>query len=202
MNVTELKTKAQEWVHRTDLASQVDTMLELAEARIRNDLILKKIEKSVTGLIDGGVLQYPQDLEQAQRLIVYRAGREFTLRYAAPSEAESLTGRTGFPQAYAALDQAFILYPEPDGEYTYQLYYIPTVSALTSASTTNWLLERSPNVYLTALCREAAVFLQDADMARNYEELYGLALDGLKNASERLRLANSNPMTIRPRNVW
>lgn len=70
------------------------------------------------------------------------------------------------------------------------LYYaaLPTLSA--SLSATNWLLERSGNVYLYAVALEAAKFLKDVDLSQATKTLLDSEMLALKIDDDRRRWSN------------
>ncbi len=70
-------------------------------------------------------------------------------------------------------------------------YYakLPTLTA--SPSTTNWLLQEAPDVYLYAVGLEAAKFLKDAELAQATKLLLDDAMQSLAVDDERARWANS-----------
>ena len=172
--------------------------IQLAEARIRNDLLIRRMERAEHGTFDGAVIFLPEDCEAIERLMYYIGDREFSIPYADPKSVERLTGTTGDPKGYTMADQAIILYPTPDAAREYSLYYIPYIADLSDSNTSNWLLDRSPNVYLLAACVEAAEYLQDDAAMARFEGRYGQAMEALFQASERQRMPSNTPLVARP----
>jgi hypothetical protein len=70
-------------------------------------------------------------------------------------------------------------------------YYAKIPSLTMSPSTSNWLLEEAPDVYLYAVGLEAAKFLKDVDLAQATKLLLDGAMAELRVGDERARWANS-----------
>lgn len=71
-------------------------------------------------------------------------------------------------------------------------YYakLPTLTA--SPTTTNWLLEEAPDVYLYAVGLEAAKFLKDADLVQVTRSLLEDEMNSLKIGDDRARWSNTS----------
>lgn len=196
---SDLKAAIVDWSHRADITAKVDEFIQLAESEIRKDLVSRKIEKAVHGTFNGPIVQPPSDVEQIQRLMYYKDGREITPEYGAPASIEVNSRVPGLPRYWAQADQVIMLYPSPDNSYQYSLYYIPTLQSLSSASPTNWLLTTSPNCYLFKSLHFAAIWVKDVQEAEGYDAKYLKALQGVRAHSERSRYALGSSLTIRPR---
>lgn len=70
-------------------------------------------------------------------------------------------------------------------------YYAKLPTLTTSPSTTNWLLQEAPDVYLYAVGLEAAKFLKDVDLTQATKLLLDDAMQSLAVDDERARWANS-----------
>ena len=195
---TDLQNAIPEWIANEKVRTVAKDCIQLAEARIRNDILIRRMERAVHGTFDGAVIFLPEDCDAVQRLMYYRGEAEISIRFMDPKGAERYTGATGDPVGYTFADQALILYPTPATASAYTLYYVPTLADLSDAKTTNWLLDRSPNVYLNAACLEAALFLGDKELAGVWEGRYKQASDALFQASERQRMPSNTPMVARP----
>ena len=194
----DLQAELLDWISNSKIAAKTATCVQLAEARIRNDILIRRMELPHHGVFDGAVIFLPQDCESVQRLMYYVGGREVSIPYASVLSVEYLTSSPGNPRAYTLTDQAIMLYPTPAAAMQYTLYYVPFIADLSGSNETNWLLDRSPNVYLWASCLEAAGYLQDEQLEVKYEARYRQALDALFSASERQRMPSNTPLIARP----
>jgi hypothetical protein len=103
----------------------------------------------------------------------------------------------GAPKFWTQQDQAIALYPTPDAQYRYSLYYIPTLAPLSVANATNWLLGKSPDVYLYAALMHFAMWAKDDAQANGFLSMYTSTLDAARNSANRYRLALASPMRQR-----
>ena len=72
---------------------------------------------------------------------------DFQTRWADDSEAQ--------PENYAIFGGVIHLGPRPDDTYTVTMTYVRTLTGLDASNTTNWLLEKRPDLYLYAALAEA-----------------------------------------------
>lgn len=193
-----LQNEVYNWIANEKIIAQVMTCIQLAEARIRNDLLIRRMERSVHGVFNGAVIFLPADCEAIQRLMYYIGDEERSVPYADPKSVERYTDHVGDPVAYTMVDQGVILYPTPSAAREYSLYYVPFIADLSADNPTNWVLDRAPNVYLFASCLEAAGFLQDEQLMGIFEGRYKQAMDSLYQASERQRMPSNTPLVARP----
>jgi hypothetical protein len=197
-NYNDLLDAVPRWAANTKVVEVAAECIQLAEARIRNDLLIRRVERAAHGTFDGAVIFLPADCEAVQRLMYYVGEQEYSVPYSDPKSVEHLTSSVGDPVRYSMADQTLVLYPTPSIAREYSLYYIPYVADLSDTNQQNWLIDRSPNVYLTAACLEAALYLQDTNMAGMWEGRYKQALDSLYLASERQRMPSNTPLVARP----
>lgn len=71
-------------------------------------------------------------------------------------------------------------------------YYaaLPTLTA--SPTTSNWLLQAAPNLYLYAVCREAAKWLKNADLVAASQKLYDAEVLDQNRTNARARYGNTS----------
>lgn len=195
---SDLQEEIVSWLSNDKIISKATTCIQLAEARIRNDLLIRRMERAVHGTLDGPAIFLPADCEAIQRLMYYVGDAEYSVPYADPKSVERYTDTVGDPVAYTMVDQAVILYPTPSTPREYSLYYIPFIADLSVTNVSNWVLDRAPNVYLFAACLEGAGFLQDEQLMGVFEGRYKQAMDSLYQASERQRMPSNTPLVARP----
>lgn len=64
---------------------------------------------------------------------------------------------TGKPQNYAFSADQLVLAPSPDDTYTVTMTYVRSLAPLSEVNTTNWLLEKHPDLYLYGALVEAEI---------------------------------------------
>lgn len=98
--------------------------------------------------------------------------------------------RTGSRYSTYAIDGTNVLIHGFSGDRDAQ-YFAKLPTLTTSASTSNWLLEQFPDVYLYAVGLEAAKFLKDVDLAAATDGLLRGALSSVKIDDDRARWSNA-----------
>lgn len=100
-------------------------------------------------------------------------------------EAYPYPAVTGFPKCYGLFnDEAFILGPTPDDEYTVEMHYYAVPESIVTAGTT-WVSTNFPNVLLWGSLIEAYIFLKgEADVIQAYQTKFQEALEELKQLGD------------------
>lgn len=201
MNYTELRQAVIDWSTNATVAGQVDRIITLAEARINDDLVVKSIERQYLVTPVGAVIFLPDDFHRLQRITYINDGRERTIAYVSPAAAEYTTLSPGEPFGYTVLDQTIQLFPTPQGQQEFTVYYIPRIATVVGGDT-NWLLTIRPDVYLFACLVYAAIYVKDREQQQALEASYLQQMDMLKTAEgSRFRPIQGNSMRISRRAV-
>jgi hypothetical protein len=79
---------------------------------------------------------------------------------------------------------------------------VATLAKLSDANTSNWLLERHPDVYLYGALLQAAPYLRDDERVALWTPLYGQAIEDMILQNERAAFSQGRmAMTVRPTRV-
>jgi len=193
MNYGQLKTAVANWINRSDLTSDIATIIEMAEATIRTDVRVSAMESLVTGNLTSGSVALPDRFLESRRLLVGSKLHD----YVTPDQYQIEIEQSSTLRHYTSY--AGSLQVINGGASAYSLLCYRWFVTLSGDADTNWLLTNYPNVYLYQALKQAAVFVKDANAAQSYEALYQQA----KNAVNGIDKASSNPsaMTIRSRSV-
>lgn len=184
------------WLYRDDLTDVIPDFIALAESRINRDLVLRVMEKTATGTLNGATFDAPSDLGITQRLSIQADSREVELRYVAPENISKFSLGTDLPQMYTLIGGQFKVIPAPDGAYTYNLYYLGDLPHLSSTQTTNWLILNAPDVYLYAALLESAPYLQDDARIQLWLQAYGEAVRSVQEVDDAARYPVSSPLQM------
>jgi len=198
---SELQTQLLTLSHRSDLSTVLPTLIRLSESEIFRELSLRSIETSTTSTTSGETIVIPADADTIQRLEIESGGYKYTLSYTSPNGIESLTGSTNRPDRFLIEDGAIRLVPAPDGSYTYTIFYVPKLSALSDSSPTNWLLTNHPDVYVKGGLAEIYKHIRNAEKEATERAALAEAINSVKRADERTRFPASGGMQIKPRGV-
>jgi len=189
-----LKTALANWLDRSDLTSRLDEFIELAEARIADDLRIRAMETTVTQALTGGTRSYalPAGYLQARNFQI-NTDPITALEYITPEMMDRIwAGSTsGRPSTYTILGDNYILGPSPDSADTLEITYYKEFTALSGSATTNWLILNRPNIYLYACLLEASPFLGSPEEAQVWATFYQEAIDRIQNADSRDRFSGS-----------
>lgn len=179
---SELAATIQQWLARSDLGGSAQDFITLGENYLNyggdpdTDPPLRCREmEAVTDLTPtAGVYTLPTDYLEYRRVVEKTSSRR-ELRYITPDRAEML-----YPSRSGGLSESFTiigssLYPFPISTNDVELTYYQQIPALTEAAPTNWLLTKSPSVYLRAALLQAADFTRKPDeVVKNAAMLRGM----------------------------
>ena len=155
----DLRTAVVEAVQDQNITDVWPRLVKLAEATINRRLRAREQIATTVLNVANGFAYLPGDFMEV--LSLYDAtGRELTM------QPIGMAVRNG-TQGFYAVDSDRILAKE-DGAFTLKYYAaLPSVSGTLSAS--NWALLRWPQVYLYTVATEAARYLRNPEMAREFE---------------------------------
>lgn len=184
-NYTELQSAVADFIARSDLTSKIPDFIAIAEARLSHALRAHEMQASSTGSLTDGVIALPSDYIEwlSARWI---GSRTQDLAYVEPDSPEwrFRFRPNGDPQMFTIM--AGNVEVRPVGSGNLKLYYYQTIPPLASNST-NWLLDKAPDIYLYTSLGEANIYMKDEQrageylaMAKNEAEKVSLAADASK----------------------
>lgn len=195
-----LKLAINEWLARSDISEEnVDTFIDLAEARINRVLRLRAMETVYfRPLAADASTDVPQGYRQWKEAFLYRGGGAVdTMPTLANEVVMSLTttGVSGTMDTrrlsqrsagmVARIGTKFYVSGIPVGTYSLGGIYYKTFPALTDANQTNWLTENAPDLLLSACLMEGAIFIKSRDEIDLWAERYNALLAEIQDEAER-----------------
>jgi len=184
---SELKTAVANFLARTDLTTQIPDFIQLAEARMSRELVTRSQEKRATATLTANdeFVALPTDLREV-REVKLNTSPNTVLEYRSPTALDSqFSGAGGKPLAYSIVGDEIKFRPIPDSTYTAEIIYIGSLVALSDTNTTNNILSRHPDAYLSGALAEAYVYLMDDTRAQLYDTKFGRAIDEIKKDEQR-----------------
>ena len=184
---SELKTAVANFLARTDLTTQIPDFIQLAEARMSRELETRSQEKRATATLTANdeFVALPTDLREV-REVKLNTSPNTVLEYRSPTALDSqFSGAGGKPLAYSIIGDEIKFRPIPDSAYTAEIVYIGSLSALSDTNTTNNILSRHPDAYLSGALAEAYVYLMDDARAQLYDTKFGRAIEEIKKDEQR-----------------
>lgn len=182
-NYGELRMALSDHVGHRNISSVLPRLVQTAESKLNRELRTRFQLTSSSFTFANGTTPLPADfLEMAD---VYGQNGH---RYRAGPVSDSQ--RHGSMYSRYSIQGANILINGFNGDRSFD-YYAKLPTLTTSSATTNWLLDRYPDVYLYAVGLEAAVYLKDMDLVGVSKEMLKEAMGMLKVDDDRARWANT-----------
>ena len=183
----ELKSAVANFLARTDLTDQIPNFIQLAEARLSRELETRDQEKRATATLTSGdeFIALPTDMREI-REIKLNTSPNVVLEYKSPTALDTTyTGSTGKPLAYSIVGGELKIRPIPDDSYTAEIIYIGSLSALSDTNTTNVMLARHPDAYLSGSLVEAYTYLMDEQRASTYDAKFTRSIEEIRKDEQR-----------------
>jgi hypothetical protein len=200
-----LKASIADWLNRDDLTATIPDFISLAEAQLERRLPVQKRTQRSTATIDTQFSALPSDFVSAKSLVLTSTAPVQPLTFLTEDELDakkSVYRTTGKPLFFALIGNQIEVLPAPDTGYTAELTYVATLAKLSDANTSNWLLERHPDVYLYGALLQAAPYLRDDERVALWTPLYGQAIEDMILQNERAAFSQGRmAMTVRPTRV-
>jgi hypothetical protein len=173
----------------TEFAATCPTFIALCEARVNNILRVRDMEDSAAISMTDGEGTLPADYLQYREVIANAPGRSYPLSAADPGVGQENYPDAGFPACFAVKGNKIRTYPKSTVDLT--LNYFAKIPALSDSEPTNWLLEKSPGVYLYGSLLEAAPFMMDDGRISTWAQLHEGALTLLRQEDEMAKYAGA-----------
>lgn len=184
---SELKTAVANYLARTDLTDQIPDFIRFAELRLRRELRIRQMLKSVTTSTTGGdsTVELPSDFLEIRDFSVSTNPIQ-PLTYSSPAIFSRNTRSTesGKPLDYTILASEFQLAPAPDGTYTLKLLYFAAPTFLGDTNSSNVFLENSPDALLYASLIEAEPYIMNDARINTWGTMYDRAISTLTKSDE------------------
>jgi hypothetical protein len=184
---SDLQTSIAGYLARSDLTSQIPDFITFAENRLRRELRIRQMLKSVTtATVSGdGTVEVPSDFLEIRDFVVTTNPIQ-PLSYSSPSvlSNDPRASQVGVPKSYTILASEFQLVPIPDGIYTLKLLYFAAPAYLSSTNTSNVFLTTAPDALLYAALVEAEPYLMNDGRINTWGSMYDRAISSLTKSDE------------------
>lgn len=187
---TELKAAIASWLNREDLTSQIPDFITLAEAKFNrelrtNDMVARDYTVATEGYVD-----LPTDwLQHISMVVTSPADTYEALTYIAPEEYydRQKDGLTGTARYYTIINNKILLLPVPTSNTSLEIVYYEKIQALSGSNASNWLLARSPDLYLYTSLLQAEAYLVNDERIPLWAGAADKIIAGMTLESERAR---------------
>ena len=204
-NYTDLKASIANWLNRSDLTSEIaDDFIKLTEADFNSKLRIRKMIAQTSFTIDSETEALPTGFLQVRDIYILNGNTKVPLTYTTPSQMDSTVGTstTGLPNSFTILGDNFRFSPKPDGSYSAYINYYKSFDALSSTTTTNYILTTHPAIYLYGSLFHAANFLGgiNAQQVQTWQQMFATAMERLE-LNDREDQVSGSPLQIRGENT-
>jgi hypothetical protein len=184
---SDLQTSIANYLARSDLTSIIPDFITLAENRLRRELRIRQMLKSVTTSTVSGdaTVELPSDFLEIRDFVVMTNPIQ-PLSYSSPSSLSNdpRTSEVGVPKSYTILASEFQVAPAPDGVYTLKMLYFAAPAYLSSSNVSNVFLNVAPDGLLYGALVEAEPYLYNDARINTWGSMYDRAITSLIKSDE------------------
>jgi hypothetical protein len=190
VDYTSLLAASADWLNRADLTDQLPAFVTLTEAQFNRDLRVRDMMVRATTTSNLENVDLPPDWLEHYSLVIAPGGPPGPpLRYISEREsndvkAEAVMTWNGVPFAYTIIGNAIELVPAPANDVDLNMVYYQRIPSLGAINTTNWLLAKSPDLYLYSVLMQSAPYLKDDDRLASWAQLRAALVEGIRMESE------------------
>jgi len=191
-----LLTATASWLNREDLADQLPAFVVLAEAQFNRELRLRDMMVRADAVSDEENVLLPDDWLEHYSLTlppgsppappgyIARPLRYMSERETNIFKAQSF-GQAGPVVGYTIIGNMIELVPAPNGDVPLKMVYYQRIPALAStASGTNWLLIKSPDLYLYSTLLQAEPYLKNDERLQTWAAIRTQLIEAMRLESE------------------
>lgn len=192
-NRGELETEIAEWLDRSDLTARIPSFLRLCEAELNRKVRSPWNIKRCRGTTMQGFTELPERWLEAIRFSLPEINPGVTLVYKPPHEVQQMVDgcAPGDPMYYTLLGRTLQLAPTPADATVIEMVYVEQIQLDVASTSTNWLLERHPDVYLWGTLMQASAYLKHDERVSTWADRFANAMDELNMQHERATTSGS-----------
>ena len=185
----DLRTAVVEHVGKPDIVDVWPRLVLMAEAFLNRNLRCREQVTRTTLTLAGGSVALPADF--LEMIGVYNGyGQEYIQQPLQQVKEHHPGGMYLASEAYYALSGTTMVSMGADGDRDVEYYAkIPTLT--TSFTTSNWLLQKHPSLYLYAVGLEAAKHVRDLELASVTRDLMNAELQAAQIEDDRARYSRA-----------
>lgn len=199
-----------DWLNRADLVDLCPTFVHLAEAQFNRELRVRDMHVRAQAISAAEFVPLPIDFLQHYSLALDPEGMSSSepLQYVGKFEGDRMKAAQmrGSPGFYTIIDNAFELIPAPQANVDLIMVYyariprlgeaIPSGPMVSTIRQTNWLIDKSPDLYLASSILQAAPYLNDAARLQTWAAVRAEIIGSMSLENERA-MRSSTQLTAR-----
>ena len=194
-NYGELKTAVQTWMFDAgDIAASASDMVTLAQSllnrRIRRREMITQSDITPTA----GLFALPDDFLQVRHVAELNGTRRKPLKLITLEQSDRIypDREAGIGTHYAIIGSNIRVFPTITNDI--ELTYYASLAAFSSDSATDWLLQKFPNVYLSAACMFAAEYIKDDNEVQKHMAMLDMYVSMLNSEDDAAEFADAEFM--------
>lgn len=184
-----------DWLNRADLTDQLPAFVALSESQFNRELRVRDMMVRADATSNQELVQLPDDWLEAYSLIVPPGAppspqgfAPAPLRYMSERETNQIKatwwGQAAPPTGYTIIGNSIELVPAPSDNVDLKMVYYQRIPSLSAANPTNWLLTKSPDLYLYATLMQAQPYLKDDARLQTWATMRAGLMEGIRLESE------------------
>lgn len=175
-----LQGEIADFLDRSDLTSQIQSFIALAEASMNRRIRHWRMETRSQASVATQYADFPSDWLETIRYNIAGDRRMKLLSLAQMMDMRECNDNVSAkPRFYAHVGGEIEHYPTPDTTYTTELLYYARIPALSDENTGNWVLTYHPDAYLYGALLHSAPFLGEDPRLAVWGGLYADAIKGI-----------------------
>jgi hypothetical protein len=198
----DLKATVASFLNRSNLTTQIPYFVQLAETKIAygdragpipvDPLRIRAMETSADITINAQTVALPTGYLAPRRLYLNTNPIQ-ELEYIVPTLfwRTYISSISDTPTRYTIEGENFVFGPIPDSTYTGKSLYYKKLTALSSDSDTNWLLQNAFGAYLQGTLAEAYSYIRNAEKASEARAMFAGIINGLNLSDKDDRFSGS-----------
>jgi len=194
-NYGTLKAAIADFLNRDDLTAVIPTFIDFAQDKINRDLRTRQMVARATANIDSQYNAFPPNFLQV-RDIRLNTDPVQALEYVSSeqqNQERSRNATSGRPRLFSVIGESFEVFPTPDTSYECEIAYYEKIPDMTADSDTNWLLTKSPELFVYGSLVHSAPYLKDEDKIVIWQTLYRDVFNSLTLEDEKSRFGGTTP---------
>jgi hypothetical protein len=152
-----LKAAVADTLDRKDLESQIPGLIYQAHVKFNRELRVRDMMTKATVTNTGDAIALPDDFASPYSLVDSKGCK---LEFVTEDDADSYRVGRHYGQRYTIFGSNIELIPAPSDGTSFTLRYFAKIPFMSADTDTNWLLTKSPDLYVAGACLEASVYLE------------------------------------------
>jgi len=185
---SDLLSATASWLNRSDVDDQVPAFVTLAESQFNREMRVRDMMVRADATSDAENVQLPDDWLEHYSLQLAPGGGGLFLEYlserASNQLKSSLQGTSGPVMGYTVIGNAIELIPAPGDNVDLKMVYYARIPSLSTVVQANWLLSKSPDLYLYSTLLQAEPFLKNDDRLPLWAQLRTALMEAIRMESE------------------